>query len=58
MALGSAAETHYHLLVTCDIGILDIMPYEALAARIAEVRRMLSGLFKGVKSTRASEPQS
>ena len=56
IALGSAAETHYHLLVARDIGILETAQYDALAAQIAEVRRMLSGLIKRVRASRASEP--
>jgi len=57
IALGSAAETHYHLLVAHDIGILETARYDALAAQIAEVRRMLSGLIKRVKASRTSEAE-
>ena len=57
IALGSAAETHYHLLVAHDIGILETARYDTLAAQITEIRRMLCGLIKRVKASRASEPE-
>ena len=48
IALGSASETIYHLLVVHEIGLLDTPKYEELSARTVEVRRMLVGLRKRV----------
>ena len=58
IALGSAAETHYHLLVARDLGLLEPAIYDDLAARATEVRRMLSGLIKKVSAatTTPNEP--
>jgi four helix bundle protein len=56
IALGSAAETHYQLLVAHDIGILETAHYDKLSAQITEIRRMLSALIKRVKASRATEP--
>lgn len=44
MALGSASETEYHLLLACDLGYLPADDYPGLDARIKEVKRMLTGL--------------
>jgi len=51
IALGSAAETHYHLLIARDLGLLEPAIYDDLAVRTTEVRRMLSGLIRKVAST-------
>ena len=51
IALGSAAETHYHLLVARDLGLLDPAVYDDLAVRATEIRRMLSGLIRRVATT-------
>lgn len=44
LALGSASETEYHLLLACDLGYLPSDDYSGLDARIKEVKRMLTGL--------------
>ncbi len=48
IALGSAVETSYHLLVARDLGMLDSAVSDGLSARTMEVRRMLGGLIKKV----------
>jgi len=48
LALGSASETLYHLLLARDIGALPSAEYDALSAQAIEVRRMLTGLAKRV----------
>jgi four helix bundle protein len=62
IALGSAAETHYHLIVARDIGLLETTRYHELAKQITEVRRMLTGLIKRVKASsnapRSTSPRS
>jgi four helix bundle protein len=51
VALGSAAETDYHLLAARDLGLLEATTYDDLASRTIEVRRMLGGLIKKVTAT-------
>ena len=46
IALGSASETTYHLLVARDLGLIDGHTYDDLITRVVEVRRMLTGLLK------------
>ena len=54
IAMGSASETAYHLLVARDLGFIDTATYDDLASRIAEVRRMATGLLKRIASRRSS----
>lgn len=49
MALGSAAETHYHLVSAHDLGLVRTAEFDGLADRVSEVRRMLVGLIKRVR---------
>jgi four helix bundle protein len=51
IALGSASETLYHLLLARDTGALSVARYDRLTDRIVEVRRMLTGLSKRVGAT-------
>jgi four helix bundle protein len=44
VALGSASELEYHLLLAHDLGLLAPARYTELAAGAVEVKRMLSGL--------------
>ena len=48
IALGSAWETLYHLLLARDIGALPHAEFDALSEKAIEVRRMLTGLAKRV----------
>jgi four helix bundle protein len=45
MAIGSASESEYHLLLAGDLGILPKDCRDDLMARIAEIKRMLAGLL-------------
>ncbi len=49
IALGSASETHYQLLVARDLQLIENEVYDELSTRVVEVRRMLVGLLKRVK---------
>jgi four helix bundle protein len=44
IALGSASELEYHLLLAHDLGLLPESAYEKLTAATIEVKRMLAGL--------------
>jgi four helix bundle protein len=56
IALGSASETEYHLLLARDLRYLDDGPYRELELQVQRVKRMLSGLRRKVleSSTQSS----
>jgi four helix bundle protein len=43
MALGSASEVEYHLLLAHDLGLLPDPDFERLTSSVVEVKRMLNG---------------
>jgi four helix bundle protein len=45
IALGSASEVEYQLLLAHDLGVLDQQTHCALASRCTEVKRMLTALI-------------
>ena len=49
IAMGSASELDYHLLLARDLAFLQPKDYERLAAELAEIRRMLTSLLLKVK---------
>jgi four helix bundle protein len=50
IAMGSASELEYHLLLTKDLGYLDPPQYEALLQKTQEVKRMLGSFINKLKS--------
>jgi four helix bundle protein len=46
IALRSASETEYHLLLARDLGYLDLKTHELLNEQVIEVKRMLTGLVE------------
>jgi four helix bundle protein len=59
MALGSAREAEYHLLLAKDLGVLDVKTYAGFEARLGEISGMLIGLRKRVmQRLAAAEPPS
>ncbi len=50
IALGSAAEADYHLLLSHDLGYLKSAEYEALARETDEVMRMLMAFILKLKA--------
>lgn len=46
LAMGSASELEYHLLLAKDLRLISIADYEPLAARVTEVKRMLAALLQ------------
>ena len=50
MAMGSAGELEYHLLLAHDLTFLDIPNYERLADQTTEVKRMLATLIRKLKA--------
>ena len=49
IAMGSASEVEYQLLLAHDLNYLENPQYEKLAAQAVEVKRMLSSLMQKVK---------
>jgi four helix bundle protein len=49
IALGSASETEYHLMLARDLKLLDPKDYQRLADQTSEVKRMLTRLPQRVR---------
>jgi len=49
IAMGSASETEYHLLLARDLGFLPDSEHEKLAASVVEVKRMLTSFLQTVR---------
>ncbi len=50
IAAGSASELEYHLILARDLGYVESGLYTALEAALVEIKRMLYGFEKTVKS--------
>src|SRR5262249_19745894 len=46
MAMGSASELDYHLLLARDLNLLGSADYEKVSAQVTEVKRMLASFIK------------
>ncbi len=51
IAIGSAYEVEYHLLLARDLGLLDSAGHKQLEAQVIEVKRMLAALLIKVRSS-------
>lgn len=52
IAMGSASELEYHLLLAHDLGILDESGHRQLSDGAVEVKRMLASLIRKLKADR------
>ena len=52
IALGSASELEYHLLLARDLKLIDPKDYDELSQRAIELKRMLAGLLQSLKAER------
>ena len=52
IAMGSASELEYHLILARDLGFLDAVQQDALEQATTEVKRMLTGFMKKLKADR------
>jgi four helix bundle protein len=52
IAIGSASELEYHLLLARDLELLGAEDYSDLAAQASEVKRMLTGLWQKLTADR------
>jgi four helix bundle protein len=50
IAMGSARELEYHLLLAKDLEILKSLDYERLSEEVIEVKRMLASLLVKLES--------
>jgi len=50
IALGSASELEYHLLLARDLKLVPATPYAELVQRVTELKRMLAGLLQTLKA--------
>lgn len=52
IAMGSASELEYHLLLACDLNFLNSSDYERLANDVTEVKRMLTSFIQKLNADR------
>jgi len=52
MAAGSASELEYHLLLSRDLGYLDVESYNLLCAQVVETKKMLTGYLQYLWGTK------
>lgn len=52
MAMGSASELEYHLLLSHDLEILNDSDFEKLSKETVEVKQMLTSFIKKLKADR------
>ena len=50
IAMGSASELEYHILLARDLALLSKQCFEQLAGELTEVRKMLTSLIRTVKT--------
>jgi len=50
IAMGSASELEYQLLLSHDLGLLEKNSYPQLHARVAEVKKMLASLLRKLRA--------
>ena len=50
IAMGSASELEYHMLLAADLDLLPRTGFGALTAAVIEVKRMLAGLLRKVRA--------
>ena len=50
IAMGSASELDYHLLLARDLHFVDIEVYEQLASELAKVKRMLNSFIQKLRA--------
>jgi len=49
MAMGSATEVEYHLLLARDLGMLNSQDHQDLTASVIEIEKMLTSLIKKLR---------
>jgi four helix bundle protein len=52
IAMGSASETEYHLLLAMDLNLIKLEEYKKVAGQTTEVKRMLAALLLKLRADR------
>ena len=52
IAMGSASEVEYHLLLAHDLTYVNTTQYEGLSSNVTEVKRMLTSLIQKLRANR------
>lgn len=52
IAMGSASELEYHLLLARDLKLIKLKDYEALDQRATDLKRMLTALLRRLNADR------
>ncbi len=52
IAMGSASELEYHLLLACDLNFLNRSEHERLASEVIDVKRMLASFIQKLNADR------
>ena len=50
IAMGSASETEYYLILTCELSFIGQRDYEQLEQQIIEVKKMLNVFIQKLKA--------
>ena len=50
MAIGSANELEYHLLLACDLNFMSMPEHQGLSRQLIEIRKMLTSLTHTLKA--------
>jgi four helix bundle protein len=50
IAMGSASELEYHLLLAHDLGLLSVQSFNSLSNDVMEIKRMLASFIKKLKA--------
>jgi four helix bundle protein len=58
IAMGSATEAEYHVLLAKDLGYLNRDEYDVVGSAILEVKRMLASLLKTARGHNSNRPHS
>jgi four helix bundle protein len=58
IALGSAAEAEYHVLLAKDLGYLKLEEFDAVGTAVVEIKRMLASLLKSARSRNAEQSKT
>ncbi len=53
IAMGSASELEYHLLLSRDLGFLELEKFDVLTSQVQEIKKMLASLIRRVDSDRS-----
>jgi four helix bundle protein len=57
IAMGSASETEYHLLLARDLGFLDESEHKQLEERVIEIKRMLTSFLQTLRGMKENRGQ-